>query len=113
MDFTNKTAISTGAASGMGLLFSENFTSLGGNVVMADVNEAVLNEKVAAINARGCGKAIGVICDVRDTIRYVRFGTWLFPSSAVSTLWQILREAQQHACAVLSARSTPNSPMFR
>jgi 3-oxoacyl-[acyl-carrier protein] reductase len=66
MDFTNKTAISTGAASGMGLLFSENFAALGGNVVMCDVNEAVLVEKVAAINAHGVGKAIGVICDVRD-----------------------------------------------
>ena len=34
MDFTGKTAISTGAASGMGLLFAQNFTELGGNVVM-------------------------------------------------------------------------------
>ncbi len=66
MNFTNKTAISTGAASGMGLLFAENFAELGGNVVMCDVNEAVLNEKVAAINAKGKGRAIGVICDVRD-----------------------------------------------
>lgn len=66
MNFENKVAISTGAASGMGLLFAENFASLGGNVVMCDVNEAVLIEKVAAINAKGSGKAIGVICDVRD-----------------------------------------------
>ena len=29
MDFTNKVAISTGAASGMGLLFAENFAALG------------------------------------------------------------------------------------
>lgn len=66
MDFKDKVAISTGAASGMGLLFAENFASLGGNVVMCDVNEAVLYQKVAAINAQGKGKAIGVICDVRD-----------------------------------------------
>ena len=66
MDFTNKTAISTGAASGMGLLFSQNFADLGGNIVMCDVNEAVLNEKVDEINAKGKGKAIGIICDVRD-----------------------------------------------
>ena len=66
MDFKNKTAISTGAASGMGLLFAQNFASLGGNVVMCDVNEAVLKENVAEINAKGQGKAIGVICDVRD-----------------------------------------------
>ena len=52
MDFTGKTAISTGAASGMGLLFSQNFAELGGNVVMCDVNEEVLNKCVEEINAK-------------------------------------------------------------
>ena len=66
MNFTGKTAISTGAASGMGLLFAQNFADLGGNVVMCDVNREVLEEKVAEINAKGKGKALGVICDVRD-----------------------------------------------
>ena len=66
MDFLNKTAIASGAASGMGLLFSENFASLGGNVVMCDVNEKLLEEKVAEINAKDSGRAIGVVCDVRD-----------------------------------------------
>ena len=33
MNFINKVAVFTGAASGMGLLFAENFASLGGNVV--------------------------------------------------------------------------------
>lgn len=33
---------------------------------MCDVNEAVLQEKVAEINAEGKGKAIGILCDVRD-----------------------------------------------
>ena len=65
-NFTNQIAISTGAASGMGLLFAENFAALGGNVVMCDVNEEVLMQKVAEINARGIGRAIGVLCDVRD-----------------------------------------------
>lgn len=64
--FTGKTAIATGAASGMGLLFSQNFTSLGGNVVMCDVNEKILEEKVQEINALGKGKAIAAVCDVRD-----------------------------------------------
>lgn len=59
MDFTGKTAISTGAASGMGLLFAQNFAALGGNIVMCDVNEAVLDEKVNEINARGKGRAAG------------------------------------------------------
>ena len=47
MDFTGKVAISTGAASGMGLLFAQNWAELGGNVVMCDVNEQVLNELLA------------------------------------------------------------------
>ena len=66
MDFTGKVAISTGAASGMGLLFAENFAALGGNVVLCDVNETALTEKAAAINEKGKGRAIGVVCDVRD-----------------------------------------------
>ena len=39
MNFAGKTAVSTGAASGMGLLFAQNFAGLGGNVVMCYVNE--------------------------------------------------------------------------
>ena len=66
MDFTNKVAISTGAASGMGLLFAENIAALGGKVVMCEVNSEVLAEKVAAINEKGVGRAVGVVCDVRD-----------------------------------------------
>lgn len=66
MDFKGKTAIASGAASGMGLLFSQDFATLGGNVVMCDVNEKVLNEKVNEINSKEQGKAIGVVCDVRD-----------------------------------------------
>ena len=66
MDFTGKTAISTGAASGMGLLFAQNFASLGGNVVLCDVNTEVLEQEVEKINQQGKGKAIGLYCDVRD-----------------------------------------------
>lgn len=66
MNFLNKTVISTGAASGMGLLFAQSIAESGGNVVMCDVNETVLEEKVKEINAKGKGKAIGIICDVSD-----------------------------------------------
>lgn len=66
MDFTDKVAISTGAASGMGLLFAESFCALGGCAVMCDVNGEALMQKVSAINERGCGRAVGVLCDVRD-----------------------------------------------
>ena len=66
MDFSGQVAVSTGAASGMGLLFAQCFAELGGNVVMCDVNEAVLTEKVAQINEKKGGRALGVVCDVRD-----------------------------------------------
>lgn len=66
MNFTGKTAVVTGAASGMGLLFAQSFASLGGNVVLSDVDEQRLNEQVLQINAQNRGKAIGVTCDVRE-----------------------------------------------
>ncbi len=66
MNFSGKTAIATGAASGMGFLFSQNFTSLGGNIVMCDANENALREKVNEINDAKKGKAIGILCDVRS-----------------------------------------------
>ncbi len=66
MDFTGKTAIATGAASGMGLLFCQNFARLGGNVLLCDINEEALKEKASEINAEGNGKAIMALCDVRD-----------------------------------------------
>ena len=66
MNFTGKTAISTGAASGMGLLFAQNFAELGGNVVLCDVNTEVLEQEVEKINQKGKGKAIGIYCDVRN-----------------------------------------------
>ncbi len=66
MQFSSKAAISTGAASGMGLLFSQCWAAEGGNVLMCDVNEEILAEKVAEINAKGVGRAVGIVCDVRD-----------------------------------------------
>lgn len=66
MDFKGKTAIVSGAASGMGLLFSENFAKLGGNILMCDVNSDALEKEVNKINSLNCGMAAGCLCDVRD-----------------------------------------------
>lgn len=65
-DFSGKVAISTGAASGMGLLFAENIADRGGNVVLCDINREVLEEKTSEINARGKGRAVAVACDITD-----------------------------------------------
>ena len=72
MDFTGKVAISTGAASGMGLLFAQCFAKLGGNVVMCDVNKDVLNEKADEINLKDGGRAVAAVCDVRDYNQVVK-----------------------------------------
>ena len=61
MDFSGKTAIVSGAASGMGKLFAENFIREGGKVVLCDVNDAALGD-MAALGER----ALPVHCDVRD-----------------------------------------------
>ncbi len=66
MEFENKTAIVSGAASGMGLVFCRNWAAQGGNAVLCDINPEALQSAVDDINARGEGKAIGVLCDVRD-----------------------------------------------
>ena len=65
MEFEGKCAISTGAASGMGLQLSRSWAAQGGNVVMCDINEVVLMREAAEINGGGCGRALPVLCDVR------------------------------------------------
>ena len=45
-DFKGKTALSTGPASGMRLLFPQSFAKLGGDVSLYDVKEQVLKSDV-------------------------------------------------------------------
>ncbi|MCR5262914.1 MAG: SDR family oxidoreductase [Clostridiales bacterium] len=58
-DFSGRTALITGAASGMGLLTSKCLKEMGANVVMLDIDEAALKEKAAEISADM------LVCDVR------------------------------------------------
>ena len=64
-DFGGKTAIVTGAASGMGKLTAERFAECGANVVLTDVNAEAVEAAAAEIRANG-GSAIGLVVDVRD-----------------------------------------------
>ena len=63
-EFQGKTAIVTGAASGMGLLCAQRLAENGANVVMVDVNEESLNGKAAEITKKG-GSVKTAVVDVR------------------------------------------------
>ncbi len=62
IQFKNKVAVITGAASGMGLSCSKEFVRLGAKVIMCDINEQAL---VAATQEIG-ESAIPMVGDVRD-----------------------------------------------
>jgi NAD(P)-dependent dehydrogenase (short-subunit alcohol dehydrogenase family) len=64
-NLAGRTAVVTGAGSGMGRAFAERFAQAGMNVVLADVEEPRLDDAVAAIRATGA-QAIGVPTDVTD-----------------------------------------------
>ena len=60
-----KTAVVTGAGSGMGRAFAERFADAGMNVVLADVEVPRLEEALAGVQGRGV-EAIAVPTDVSD-----------------------------------------------
>ena len=64
-DLAGKTAVITGAASGMGRAFAERFAAAGMNIVLADVEVPRLEEATASVSARGV-EAIAVPTDVSD-----------------------------------------------
>lgn len=65
MRFQGKTAIITGAASGMGLLTSKCLAQEGANVVMLDINEEALKQCAAEIERDACGKVLPIHTNVR------------------------------------------------
>ncbi|HBU38973.1 MAG TPA: alcohol dehydrogenase, partial [Acidimicrobiaceae bacterium] len=58
-----KTAVVTGAASGMGLAMARRFAREEMNVVLSDIDESKLDAAVTEIQADG-GNAQGVVTDV-------------------------------------------------
>ena len=64
MDFSGKTVMITGGASGIGLLAGQKFAELGACVALLDVNEPALAEAEAGIKSAG-GKVLAVKTDIR------------------------------------------------
>lgn len=63
--FENKTAVVTGAASGIGLALIEELLAYGTKrVVLADVNAENLNKHVNRLSEQYPGKVKGILCDV-------------------------------------------------
>ena len=63
--FAGKTAVITGAASGMGLCSSRTLAEAGATVFMCDINAEGVRKAADEINSWGKGKAYAVVCDVR------------------------------------------------
>ena len=63
--FAGKTAVITGAASGMGLCTAKTLAEAGATVFLCDINGAGVHKAADEINAWGKGKAHAVEADVR------------------------------------------------
>ncbi len=65
-DLAGKTAVVTGAASGLGLAFANQFAQDGMNVVMSDIEQPRLDEAVAQVETHGT-RVVGIVTDVSDS----------------------------------------------
>ncbi len=66
MNLTNKIAIVTGAASGIGKAIAQRFVSEGAMVAIADLNIDAAHAVARELTAKGPGKAMGVVMDVTN-----------------------------------------------
>jgi 2,3-dihydroxy-2,3-dihydro-p-cumate dehydrogenase len=64
MNIIGRTAIVTGAASGLGLGIARHLASLGVRVCLADINETSLEKALPSIPANQTGGPLAVLCDL-------------------------------------------------
>ena len=62
MDFSNKVAVSTGSARGIGLAIAKRFIAAGAKVVICDIDEAAVAETAAKLGSN----ALGIKADVTN-----------------------------------------------
>ncbi|MEI6547967.1 MAG: 3-oxoacyl-ACP reductase FabG [Burkholderiales bacterium] len=67
MRLTDKVAIITGSAQGIGLATALRFAAEGARVVVSDIGQQRVDQAVAAVVAQG-GQAIGAVVDVTDRL---------------------------------------------
>jgi len=65
MRLDGKTALITGAASGIGKAIAETYAAAGAKIAIADLNQAGADAAAAEIKAKG-GQAVGIAMDVSD-----------------------------------------------
>lgn len=66
IDFSGRTAIVTGGASGIGRQICETFAGLGANVVVADIEQGPAEEAATELESDHAGEALAVETDVSD-----------------------------------------------
>ena len=66
MDYTNKVAVITGGASGIGLATAKQLATRGAHLVLVDMQAAALGAAAKAVGAMGPGRVETRVCDVSD-----------------------------------------------